>query len=81
MEKGKLIDAVEKVLENDIRAHTDVNWFVIQVLKEMGFDFWIDYKQLSRMPSFESILSTKRYVKHKQNKYNDVELDPNATYN
>ncbi len=69
--EGTLLNASEEVLAEDQRSRTDTKWFVIQVLKKMGYRIWIDYSELKNMPSFESIIRSKRIIQHERNLYNE----------
>jgi hypothetical protein len=53
-------DQVEKVLSEDVRARNDDNWLIIQVLREMGYKIYIDYKDLDKMPAWETIRRTRQ---------------------
>ncbi len=65
----KLIEAVEKVLEEDPRTRRqEYLWlYIIKVLRVMGFKLQIVFD--SRMPSPESIIKERRDVLNKKNKY------------
>jgi len=69
--KKTLIEVTEEVLKEDVRSRKDTKWFVIQILRKLGIKIWIDYKELEKLPSFESILRTKREIQNKRNIYND----------
>jgi hypothetical protein len=51
---------VEEVLRTNDKARNSDKWLIIEVLKKMGFKIFIDYKQLSDMPSFETITRCRR---------------------
>ena len=65
----KLIEAVEKVLEDDPRTRRkEYLWlYLIKVLRVMGFKLQIVFDE--RMPSPESIIKERRDVLNKKNKY------------
>ncbi|MFW5902401.1 MAG: hypothetical protein ACOCTT_00765 [archaeon] len=60
-----LRDTVKKVLREDERARNSDKWLVIMVLREMGFDIYVDYHQMDDMPSFESITRCRRKIQEK----------------
>lgn len=74
MEELKLIKAAEDILREDPRSRTDTKWFVIQVLRKMNIKIFIDYRDLKKLPSFESILRSKRIIQNERNLYNDYEF-------
>lgn len=79
-DKIKLKDAVEKILNKDPRAREkDCKWLTICVLREMGFDIYIDYSRLHEMPSFDSISRCKRLVHHSE-KFNSFVPEEGITY-
>ncbi len=65
----KLIDAVQKVLDEDPRTrHKDYHWlYLAKVLREMGFDIYIRFDR--RMPSPETLFREKREIINKRNRY------------
>lgn len=76
-----LEQVARKVLERDVRSRKDTKWFVLQVLREYGVKAFIDYRDLAIMPSFESILKTKRTIQNKNNEFNDCFIsEPGVTY-
>lgn len=62
---------IEKLLKEDQRCRDDNNWLVIQTLKKLGFDLYINYGELHKMPPFDSIIRTKRMIQNEENKYNE----------
>jgi len=77
---SKLKKAVEELLKEDPRCRTDDKWLIIQTLKKLGFNFWIDYRDLKNIPAFESITRCKRIIQHQENKYNDFIPEPGVVY-
>ena len=77
---SKLKKAVEELLKEDTRCRTDDKWLIIQTLKKLGFDFYIDYRKLKDIPAFESITRCKRTIQHQENKYNDFNPEQGVTY-
>lgn len=65
----KLIEAVEKVLEEDPKTREPrYNWvFFVKVLRKMGFEVFIKFD--ARMPSPETLFREKREILNKRNKY------------
>ena len=77
----KLIEAVEKVLEDDPRTRKqEYLWlYIIKVLRVMGFKLHIEFN--SRMPSPESIIKERRDVLNKKNRYpNEFVPEEGVTY-
>ena len=77
---SKLKKAVEELLKEDPKCRTDDKWLIIQTLKKLGFDFWIDYRDLKKIHAFESITRCKRTILHQENKYNDAFPEEGVTY-
>lgn len=65
---------VEKVLEEDERARNDDKWLILQVLREMGYDIYIDYEELDEMPAFETITRCRRKFQEEGNYEADEEV-------
>lgn len=77
----KLIEAVEKVLEEDPRTRkNEYLWlYMIKVLRVMGFKISIGFDR--SMPSPESIIKERRDVLNKKNTYaRDFIPEPGVTY-
>ena len=68
-EKVKRI--VEELLKEDYRCRTDDTCLIICVLRKLGFKFWIDYRDMDKIPAFETITRSKRTIMHQENKYNE----------
>ena len=51
----KLMPIVGEGLEEDVHARDDDTWLIMQVLRRLGFKIFINYEDLSKIPSFESI--------------------------
>ncbi len=60
---------VEEVLSEDTRSRNDDKWLIIQTLRKMGFKIYIDYAELKRMPSFETISRCRRFFQNVEGKY------------
>ena len=76
----KIKRVVEELLKEDPRCRNDDKWLIIQTLKKLGFSFYIDYRDLEDIPSFESITRCKRKIQHEENKYNDHTPEPGVVY-
>ena len=68
-EKTKAI--VEQLLKEDPRCRDDDKWLIIQTLRKLGFKFWIDYRDLDKIPAFETITKCRRLIQNQENKYNE----------
>lgn len=68
-EKVKRI--VEELLKEDPKCRDNDTWLIIQTLKKLGFHFWIDYRDINKIPAFETITRCKRMIQHNENKYNE----------
>lgn len=79
-EKPTLEEVIKKVLQKDDRARTDTNWFVFQVLRTLEIRVFLDYRDLKKMPSIESILKTRRTVLHKKNLFHEEYSEEGVTY-
>lgn len=81
-EKKTLTQYCEEVLQEDKAARKNPTWFCIQVLRKMKIRFFIDYAELNkRKISFESIISMKRKIQHKQGKFSEEFIpEPNVNY-
>jgi len=77
---SKVKKAVEELLKEDPRCRIDDKWLIIQTLKKLGFNFWIDYRDLKKIPAFESITRSKRIILHQENKFNDAFPEEGVTY-
>ncbi len=64
-----LMKVVEEVLEGDQQARDNDTWLIIQVLRKMGFKIFIDYSDLNKLPSFESITRCRRHVQNDKGKF------------
>ena len=76
----KLKKVVEELLKEDPRCRHDDKWLIIQTLKKLGFDFYIDYRKLKDIPAFESITRSKRIILNQENKFNDAFPEEGVTY-
>ena len=56
---------VEHVLAEDPRTREDDKWLILQVLREMNYNIYIDYEKLHEMPSFETITRCRRKLQEK----------------
>jgi len=67
MEELKTIKQVVKnTMSNDVRCRNSDKWLILETLRAMGFNIYIDYKQLKNMPSFESITRARRHVQNSE---------------
>lgn len=71
---------IEELLKEDVRCRTDNKWLIICTLRKLGFNIYIDYRDLNDIPAFDSITRTKRMIQNKQNKYHDRLPQPGVTY-
>lgn len=76
----KIKEIVEKLLKEDPRTRTDDKWLIIQTLRKLGFDFYIDYRDLKDIPAFETITRTRRTIQNQENRYNDFIKEEGVTY-
>ena len=67
----KLKEVVKEVMTQDSKTRNSDKWLILQVLRKLGFKVYIDYKQLSDMPSFESITRLRRDIQN-----HDLDLLP-----
>lgn len=51
---------VEEILMTDERSRNSDTWLIIETLRSLGFKVFIDYSQLKKMPSFETITRIRR---------------------
>lgn len=58
-----------EVLREDPRARDSDKWLIIQVLRRLGIDIYIDYSQLNDMPSFETITRHRRFLQNNEGLY------------
>lgn len=58
----KIKDVVERILKKDERAINSDKWLILEVLRDMGFKIYVDYKQLPDMPAFETITRSRRLI-------------------
>ena len=67
MEDLKTIkEVVKNILDQDPKTRNSDKWLIIEVLRSMGFNIYINYSQLKEMPSFESITRARRYWQNKK---------------
>lgn len=77
----KLIEAVEKVLQEDKKTRESAyNWlFLTKVLRMMGFKIFIEFNRV--MPSPETLFRERREIMNRKNKYEkDFMPEDNVTY-
>lgn len=80
-EKIRLIDAIEEVLLEDPKTRENkYQWtFLAKVLRKLGFKIWIEFDPA--LPSPDAMLTERRTVLNKKNKFpEDFEPEPNTTY-
>ena len=58
---------VEEVLVEDPEARDNDIWLIIQVLRKLKFKIYIDYSQLNKIPSFETITRCRRLIQNTEN--------------
>ena len=76
MKSKSTMQVVEELLRDDPRCRRDDKWLIIQTLKKLGFDFYIDYRKLEDIPAFETITKCRRKIQNEKNKYNEEEFVP-----
>ncbi len=74
MKEESVKSIVEGILNEDPRTRNDDKWLTIQVLRKMGFSFYIDYRDLKDIPAFETISKCRRKIQNEENKYNKEEF-------
>lgn len=77
----KLIEAVEKILEEDPKTRrSEYSWlFFVKVLREMDFKIFVEFS--SKMPSPETLFRERREILNKRNKYPEKFIpEDNVTY-
>lgn len=71
----KTTEAIEKVLEEDVKSRETGSFntwlYLLKVMRKLEIKLYVNYEDLKKAPSPESILKIRRDVLHKQNKYND----------
>lgn len=64
---------VQEVLEEDLQARDNDTWLIIQVLRKLKFRIYIDYSQINKLPSFESITRCRRIIQNEEHKFEPSE--------
>jgi hypothetical protein len=54
---------VKGVLEADVKARNSDKWLILEVLRAMGFNIYINYGDFKKMPSFETITRCARKIR------------------
>jgi hypothetical protein len=54
-------NVVREVLQEDQKTRNSDKWLILQTLRKMGYKIYVDYDELRKMPSFESITRARRY--------------------
>lgn len=67
-DKFNLKDVVQEVMIKDSKTRSNDKWLIIQVLRNLGFKIYVDYRDLSSMPSFESITRQRRVIQNDENR-------------
>ena len=62
-------NTVIEVLREDPRARDSDKWLIIQVLRKLGINIYLDYSQLNDMPSYESIIRCRRSIQNQEGLY------------
>ena len=70
-ELNTIKEITREVMRTDSKTRNSDKWLILQVLRKMGFNIYVDYSQLQDMPSFESITRARRFIQN-----NDKELLP-----
>ena len=60
----KIKDIVRQALKEDPGSRDSDLWLIINVLRRMGFKIYIDYKDIGRMPSLETITRIRRKIQN-----------------
>lgn len=53
-------NVVKSLLETEPKCRNSDKWLIIETLRQLGFKIYIDYNELERMPSFETIRRTRQ---------------------
>jgi hypothetical protein len=61
METKTIKAIVREVLEEDPKTRNSDKWLILQVMRKLGFKIYIDYYDLKKMPSFESIRRSRQF--------------------
>jgi len=69
MTSDNIRNTVIEVLREDVRARDSDKWLIIQVLRKLGINIYLDYSQLNDMPSFESITRCRRSIQNQEGLY------------
>ncbi len=72
--KESTYQVVKELMRKDPRCRTDDKWLIIQTLRKLGFDFYIDYRDLKDIPAFETITKSRRKIQNEENLYNEHEI-------
>jgi hypothetical protein len=65
----KVKDRVRQMLKEDERCRNNDTWLILRVLQGMGFKVYIPYKDITKMPSFESIRRSRQFVQNEEKLY------------
>ncbi len=57
-------NVVEEVMTEDLKTRDSDKWLILQVIRKLGFKIYVDYEDLKKMPSFESITRARRYIQN-----------------
>ncbi len=60
---------VEGVLEDDEKARDNDIWLILQTLRRMGFHIFINYGEIHKIPSFETITRIRREIQNKEGRF------------
>jgi hypothetical protein len=69
MVNDNIRNTVIEVLREDVRARDSDKWLIIQVLRKLGINIYLDYSQLNDMPSFEIITRCRRFIQNNEGLY------------
>ena len=62
--KENLKSMILEVLAECPSARGNDTILILQTLRKLGFKIYIDYSEISRMPSFESITRYRRFIQY-----------------
>jgi hypothetical protein len=58
-----IMNTTKEVLKTDNRARNSDKWLILSVLRKLGFKIFINYDDLEKMPSFETITRCGRKLR------------------
>lgn len=62
-------EVVREVLEESPKARNSDKLLILQCLRKMGFKIYVDYRELSAMPSWESLRRCRQVIQNEEGLY------------